>query len=368
MKGTTGKHAWPAVGWVTIMLAGCATSPGPVTPYDPGQPAALQAAGFISTQREKQMQDVRKVGITACNVMFATSASAHAGTSAGLFATADGSRRGEARVSTIFSLNGLSESDMQQLANQSCAHAEEKLAAAGYQVIPHSTLKADEAFQRLQQSGRRSPFEYSSGDARYLVFTRTGDSIFDERYIGTASGLGQAFRAAAGGAAWQHEAVVLENQGMTGINLNILIDFAQMSSDGNQGRLGGLASKNRAETSGEVRLSATGSMTVKPHAALKCWNRFGKHECMVGGNQQPLFQTVRSVSLETPFYTSVENVTTTADRVSAGVTAALSMLGGTSRSTDRYQVNVSPQGYGAVQTQTTDALLDMIIHRMTDSH
>ncbi len=351
---------------IAIIVSGCASTGSAPVPFDPDQSTSAQAHAFIGTRHEQYMSGVDKVGITACNVMFAIQASAHAGTSPGLFATAGGGGRGEARVSTIFTLKGLEEADMQRTADAVCADAERKLVDAGYQVVPHSELKNNEDFQQLQAAGKESPFQYKSGDSRYLVFARSGDSVFDERYIGTASGLGQAFKAAAGGAAWQREAVALESLGITGINLNILIDFAQMSSDGDSGLLGGLASKDTAQVSGEVLLSATGGITVKPHARLNCWDRFGKHECMVDANKQPIFETSRSISLQEPFYTGVEETTTKGDKIAAGVTAALSLLGGTKSSVTRHEVTVTPQTYAKVQQRITDGLLDMAISRATE--
>ena len=358
MKKTT---QFPLAACMAIALAACASSAPPPKPYDPNLEASKQAPAFIKTQNEKHMKGVDKVGITACNVMFATSASAHAATSAGLF---DTSNRAEASVSTVYTLDGLSENDMQKLTDQICSNAENKLSAAGYDVVSHSELKKNEAFQKLQEAGKPSPYQYKAGDSRYLVFTRTGDSVFDERYIGTASGLGQAFKAAAGGAAWQHEAVALDSMDITGVNLNILIDFAEMSSSGTSR---GIASKNTAEVGGKVLLSATGGIKLKPHDKLKCWKRFGKHECSIDLNKQPNFDASRSINVPDAFYTSVDNVTTKGDKVAAGVTKALSMLGGgTSRSVTRYQVNVTPKGYTEVQQTITDGLLDMAISRSTE--
>jgi ABC-type uncharacterized transport system auxiliary subunit len=69
-----------------VMLAGCATTSAPPPTYNPADAAASQAAIFVGSNKPaKNMQKVKKVALTACNVMFADKSSASASTGAGLF-------------------------------------------------------------------------------------------------------------------------------------------------------------------------------------------------------------------------------------------------------------------------------------------
>lgn len=68
-----------------------------------------------------------------------------------------------------------------------------------------------------------NPFEFKqgSGDAsiRYKVFAPTGYQVFDERFVGVAGGLGQAFRAVGGNASWQPETRAMSNLGADSVNI-----------------------------------------------------------------------------------------------------------------------------------------------------
>jgi hypothetical protein len=356
-----------------ILLAACASSPSAPPSFDASASAEAQAATFVAANRyASNMSDVKKIGITGCNVMFAQVSAAHAGTGGGLFSEAGNTRRAEAKVSVLYTLAGFSDADMQRMTDAVCDDAEARLRTAGYEVVPRAELLQHEAVQALHGAGRSSPFEFKggSGDAnvRYQVYAPTGYAIFDERYIGTASGLGQAFRAAAGNAAWQHETRAMSDLGIDAVNLNIIIDFAQMQSSGQGAAWGGLASRNNAEVSSEVLLAVTGELSVKPNAALNCWNRFGKHECEVRANKVPVFNSVAPVSGGGAFFDEIVETTTTGDRVAAGVTkgiavlAALGGIGGVS-STDitRYDVRVTPARFETASRRNVDGLLDMMM-------
>src|SRR5690606_6808057 len=115
--------------------------------------------------------------------------------------------RVEAKVSVYYTLVGITEKDMQNMTDAICANAETKLKNAGYTLVPKAELDKNEAIVELRKSGRKSPFEYKSASSgshsRYLVFAPSGHTVFDERYIGTTAGLGQAFKAAKGASAGQ---------------------------------------------------------------------------------------------------------------------------------------------------------------------
>lgn len=341
-----------------ILFTACASTP-PAPQYDSNLSATEQAPMFITAASTRSVDSVQRVAVTSCNVMFADVSSATASTGGGIF---DDTNRAEASVSVIYSLKGLDNNQLQRLADEVCADAEAQLAEAGYDVVPRSALAGVETFQELQTAGRESPYEYKMGASTYKVFARSGESVFDERYIGTAAGLGQAFRAAAGGSAWQLEAVTLETLEASGVNINIMLDFAALTSSGQGAAGGGFVSRDTAEVSGEVRLSAAGELAFKPFSQLDCWNRFGNRECMVNANHIARFSNHWPVVIPQTFYTDVVDATTTGDAVAGAVTSALAFLGGgTSRDITRYDVNAIPARYAEISRLASQAFVEMAV-------
>jgi len=353
----------------TLLLAGC-VSTGPTSPtFQVDAGAADQAEGFIKAERMQHLEEVSRVAITACNVMFAQTSSAHASTGGGIFSTAGGYRRAEAKVSTYYTLVGMGESDLQRMTDDICADAQEKLAEAGYEVVPMDELRAHPAFRALHESGRKTPFEHKQaaggGQSVYRVFTPAGYSVYDERYAG--GGLGQAFAAAGGNASWQKETRVLDELGISGVNLNLLVDFARVSSSG-QASGGMLASRNRASVGGEVDLAVTGELVFMPHGKLNCWDRFGKRECELRHPLRPTLTSRAPVTTRERFHEQVTDATTSADKATAVITKGLAIIsalggsgGGFSQDTTRYNVVVEPGRFSAAGRRGIDGFIDMAL-------
>lgn len=354
----------PAAALLALMT-GCATMAPPAPTYDANASAASQADAFIKATNDKHMAGVKKVGVTSCNVMFGMTSGASAATSGGIFSDTGDTRRVDTRVVVTYAMKGIEENALQQLANEACDNAEKQLASAGFEVVPHATVKANQHYQAFHEGGRASPFEYKGGgDTRYLVLARDGETISDTRYIGTARGLGQAFKAAAGSSAEQHEGRLIKDLEITAVNINILIDFAKMQSDGHK-TWGGLGNKDSAEVNAKIQLASRGDLRFKPVTKQKCWKRFGKEECMINLNHQPVFATQQAVTSNASFYSSIDDVTKTSEKIMAGASkaiATLSALGGiSSSSTDitRYQVNVIPASYKTEQQKLSGGLVGM---------
>lgn len=336
------------------LLTGCAAKQPSAPVYNPQLTPEAQAAAFIGYSNEKQARKINRLAVTSCNVMFAATSSASASTRAGMF---DNTNRAEASVSMVYTLKGVEDASLQKLTDRICADAEKQLAAAGYDLVPRSELLANENFKKLQEAGRNSPYAYKVGVSEYKVFARSGESVFDERYIGTASGLGQAFKAAAGGAAWQLEGVTLEDLEASGANLNLMVDFASLTSSGQGGAITG---SNSAEVSGSVQLSVSGELALKSAEKLNCWNRFGKRECHINPGHIARFINTSPLVIEKPFYSKVRDTTSTGDKLASGVTTALSMLGGgTSRSVTRYEVDAIPVQYEAASSEGSRIFVKM---------
>lgn len=349
-----------------LLLAACASkAPPPPPPYDPAASAQAQAASFIAADKDagKHMKAVNKLAVTSCNVMFAQTSSATASTAGGLFSEAGGSKRVEAKVSMYYNLVGVSEDRLQEMTDEICADAETRLKRAGFELVPRDVLEKNESFVELQKAGRPSPFEYKGGgggaESRYLVFAPGGANVFDERYIGTMSGLGQAFKAAKGTSASQYEFRVMDELQADAVNLNILVDFAEMQSSGTGGS--GLASRDNAEVKGNVQLSVTGQLRFKVSEGMKCWERFGKRECSGDPRKFPAFSTARPVLTGEKFYEKVSEATTTGDKVGSALVTGLALLGGgTKMSVTRYNVEVKPETFEAASRRSIDGFMDMV--------
>ncbi len=377
MKKMSGNKTISAMALATL-VTGCATTGSEAPSYDANGSAASQADSFIAAENEKYMAGVDKVGVLSCNVMFGVNSAASASTSGSFRSDAmratGTTRRSDVKVSVTYAAKGVDEAEMQRIANQACDNAEQKLSDAGFQVVPHATIKANPHYQAMHAEGRESPFEYKgSAGTRYLVMGREGETISDPRYIGTASGFGQAFKAAGGSSAQQHEGRLIKDLGLTGVNVNILIDFAQLESDGHSS-FGGFASKDSAKVDATIQLAASGDLRFQPLSAQKCWSRFGKEECMIKPNHMPVFSTTNAVATANTFYSSIEDVTTTTDKLTSGITKGLGLLSamsGTSSSTardiTRYQVNLIPASYDAESSELASGLLEMAASKAASS-
>lgn len=365
----------PPVRTASIMLAAftlvaCAGGAKAPPKYDSAATPEAQAATFIAPNKDaKKMGDVGKGAVLACNVMFAHRAAAHAGTGGGLF-DHSGYTRAEAKVSVFYTLVGLTDADYQRMADQICAKAEQQLVAKGFQLVPKSELEANAEYQALRVAGRETPFDFkpAGGDsnARYMVYAAGGASLYDPRYIGTMSGLGQAFKAAKGTSADQLATSVMDQFGADGISINLLVDFAQLQSSG-ASRGFQLAEVNEAKVSGEVGLSITGDVSFRLSKHMDCWDRFGKRECMVKNGNTPMFASKMPVLMQEPFYESVEDTTTTGDKAAAVLTkgiallSAMSGVSSTSYDTTRYEVRVNPAQFGQTATTGAERFVDMAL-------
>ena len=370
MKKTSGSKVVPAMA-LAALVSGCATTGSEAPAYDANGSAASQAGTFIAAENEKYMKGVEKIGVLSCNVMFGVNSAASASTSGGFRSDAmratGTTRRSDVKVTVTYAAKGVDETEMQRLANQACDNAEQQLGDAGFQVVPHQILKANSHYQAMHAEGRESPFEYKgAGGTRYLVMGREGETISDPRYIGTASGFGQAFKAAAGSSAQQHEGRLIKDLGLTGVNINILSDCAKLESDGHKS-FAGLSNKDSAKVDATIQLTARGDVRFQPVAQQKCWSRFGKEECMIKTNHMPVFSTSNALATPNAFYSSIEDVTTTTDKLTSGLTKTLGFLGamgGTSNSTargiTRYQVNLIPASYDAETQSLAQGLVGMV--------
>ena len=340
------------------LIAGCASTDMAAT-YDANGSAASQADTFIGADREKHMKDVKKVGVLSCNVMFGITTSASASTSGGFRAgntRAIGTvSRSDVKVSVTYTTQGMEERDLQRIADRACEDAEKQLSNAGFQLVSHVTIKANSHYKNIQAGGRASPFEYKGdGGTRYLVLARSGEAVTDSRYIGAGKGLAQSFKSVSGESTAQLEAQMMKELDMSGVNINLLVDFAELQGDGHKS-WAGLSNKDNAKVSSKVELAVTGDLRFQPVGNIKCARASLMNPadvCSILPHHQPVFAAKQAIASPAKFYSSIDNVTTTSDKVTSGVTKTLGMLsalGGVSssvaRDITRYQVNVLPDVY-----------------------
>jgi hypothetical protein len=341
--------------------------------FDANGSLASQASTFIAPNKAvgKTMKDVSKIAITSCNVMFAYESNASAGTQGGLFSEAGGVTRAEATVNAEYTLHGMDEPAMQALAAEICQEAEAQVKAAGFEVVPADVLAANEDYQGIHANAKPVPYEYKAGGkgtkSRYLVYAPPGQGVYDPRFIGVSAGLGSAMKAAKGTSPQLFEGRVMDTLQADAMNINLLVDFAAVESDGSKGGLGGLASKDSAKVDGDARLSVSGSVRIVPRAQQECWDRFGKRECMVDANKIPEFNTATPVISAEPFYKDFVNETSTGDKVGSAVSKGIAVLGamggvgGRSYSIKRYGVYVEPAQYSAEVKKYAQGFIGMAL-------
>lgn len=365
------NKALPAVALLAL-VAGCATTASAPT-YDANGSAASQANTFIDADKEKHMKGVAKVGVLSCNVMFGMTTSASAATSKGTLDHSQnrGVSRADVKVSVTYTAKGVEERQLQRIADSACQDAEKQLGSAGFQLVPHATIKANKNYQEIQAGGRASPFECKGkGGTRYLVLARTGESVTDSRYIGAGKGLAQSFKSVSGKSSAQLEAQLMKDLDMTGVNINLLVDFAELQGDGHK-TWGGFGNKDNAKVSRKVELSVSGDLRFQPLDEMKCARASLMNPaevCSILSHKQPVFATKQAVASPATFYSSINNVTTTGDKVTSGLTKGLGMLmafGGQSnklaQDISRYQVNLLPDVYQAEIATLSNGLIGMAV-------
>jgi hypothetical protein len=346
---------------LSVSLTGCwaLQKQVKVPVYDAAATPQSQAAAFIGAQNTKLLTN-KKAFISECNVLVAHQTGASAGTTAGLLNNTGG--RVEAKVHSIYYLKGISDDQLQALADSVCADAEARLSASGYAVVSRESLKANEKYAKLAANGKASPFEYSVGKNKYKVYAAKGTTVFNPAYIGAGGGLAMAMKQAGGSAPAFMEAGLVDELGADAVRVNVALDFSAVQGDG-QGKW---LKKDTAEVKGKVLFAVSGDMTILPKDGVKCGKRFGNRECYTPAK----FSTLRlkfPVTSEEKFYTEVKDATTAGDKVAAVATKAIGLLTamaggtGTSSSAKRTDVTIDPPAYDALAKKSVANFFDMAL-------
>ncbi|TBR20748.1 hypothetical protein EPO15_12175 [bacterium] len=330
-----------------------------VPTYDANATPQSQASAFIGAQNTMLLTN-KKAFISECNVLVAHQTGASAGTTAGLLNNTGG--RVESKVYSIYYLKGITDEQLQNLADSVCADAEARLAGAGYEVVSRASLAGNEKFAKLAANGKASPFEYGVGKNKYKVYAAKGSTVFNPAYIGAGGGLAMAMKQAGGSAPTFMEAGLVDELGADAVRVNIALDFSSLEGDGH----GKWLKKDTAEVKGKVLFAVSGDMTILPKDGVKCGKRFGNKECYTPAKLSKL-RLKFPVTSDEKFYTEIKDATTTGDKVAAVATKAIGLLtamaGGTgsSSSAKRTDVNIDPAAYDAVAKKSVSNFLDMAL-------
>jgi len=136
-----------------VLLSGCASTPSAPPPaFNPALDAASQVPSFIQSANTKTRGDSTRVALTSCVVAFGTKTSGFAQTKAGTFAYQDPDKaRVEAKVSTLYQLEGLSDAQLQSITDAICARAEQQLVA-------HRLRRGDQLDAGIVERGQAALF------------------------------------------------------------------------------------------------------------------------------------------------------------------------------------------------------------------
>lgn len=350
------------------LITGCGGMSKPDHKFDQSQSTASQAAQFIDARNTKNNKNLDKIAITSCNVLVGEMTSGSAETGVGAFAPSSESKgRVDAKVSSFYYLRGISDDQLQQLAEDLCAQAEQGI-KSGREIVPASELASNEHFLKMHEGGKDSPFEFTppGSKAKYKVLAPKGQKVFNPAYVGTGKALSMAFSQASGNSPLMHEGRLIDSLKADAAHIDIMVDFAKLegSSDGMQK----YASRDTASVKGEVRLAVRGQVMFVANESMKCWKApfSGKQECMTNGNN-PEFILKYPIIAKENFVTEIKDETSTGDKVGGAITQAIGMMAavgggrGSSVSITRTGVVVDPSQYAALTKKSFGHFLEMVM-------
>ena len=325
-----------------VLFTACASAPPPKQePLSLDTDPTSVATEYVVLQNGDKLPKSGNVVITSCNVAFGKKTRASASTQAGALNrgyTHDGKVRVDTKVTSELILEGIDDAQLNRISNSICSEAKTTLVQAGYNVIDASK---DPLFQQLQNSGKPSPYSWDFNKNDYAVFAPSGYQIWDERFLSVAGGLKSAFRAAKGTNSSQLLTGLINSQQATGVAMHFAVAFA--SAEGDKGRKSMFATDDTAEITHDTRMMVTGDINFIPATQLKCWERFGKTECMADG-ATPRVVSVKPLIAEEQAYVAIRDVQSTGSKVAEGLANTLNMLSALAGSTGSSTIDIQQQG------------------------
>lgn len=352
---------------LSVSLTGCGGMMAKQVPtYDPNATPQSQAATFVGVQNPKFLGEIKKVFISECNVLFGETTSATAGTSSGMFESNQG--KVQKKVSSVYYLKGLTDDQMQAMANTICNDAEAKLKAGGFEVIDRAALQANPAYGKMTANGKKSPYEFKpGGNTTYKIFGGNGASVFNPAYLGAGGGLKMAMQQASGNAPMFSEALLIEENQAAAVKINALLDFSEVTS--NNSKMDKWLKKETAEVKAKVKFAAKGTIDFVPASTIKCGKRFGNKEC--AGNGKFVRMNLKlPVTSDDKFYTDISDATTKGDKIAGAISSTIGLLAamsggaGMSGKTTRTNVTVEPAVYASTAQKAVGNFVEMAITRV----
>ncbi len=346
----------------SVFLTGCAgMGAKPAPQFDPAQPAASQAATFINVTNPKNKGQIGRVAVTSCNLVVADMAGGVSQTDAGLFGQTSG--RQDKKVSMYLYLRGISDEQLQAMTEEACAAAEASLQSSGFEVVPAAEIQANAHYQKLHEGGK-SPVSFDPpGGEKYKIFMPKGQKMVDMHYLTTGGGLKLAMAAAAGNTPANHKGRLMDELKADDVHISLKINFGAVEGD-KKGFLSSVAKKDTAQVKATTDVIITGRVEIVTNESLKCWERFGKKECM-GNGKHPQFALKYPIVVPGAVV-EVKDETTKGDKVAGAISGGLSMLAamgggrGTAMSTTRKGVVVDPVKYAAGVKRAAANVAEMV--------
>ena len=343
------------------LLGACASTPPPPPAFDPSADVAGQAASFIQPVNADKRGNSRRAALTACNVVFGIKTSASASTQAGMFESNQG--RVDAKISEVYLLQGVSDAQLQGITDRVCAQAEQQLARSGLDVMSHRELAATAEYQALTAKGRPGPVEWSVNKSDYKVFAPSGWTVFDQRFDGTGRGIANIFKQATRNNPDALEGKLVNALGVTGVHVDILIDFASLKSgdEDNKGFLARMAGNDEAKLESSVELSVTGMLKLVTPETVNC-HKLG---CDTYHTMWPAYKSSRPLLAGSNFYTDVVDAESTAGKVAEGFATALGWLtamaggSGSKYNLSKWAVQADPARYASLAEQYSQHFVTM---------
>ena len=328
---------------------------------DAGEAMPVVGASLLKIVNADAAKGVKRVVLTSCNVLFGFESSADAKTQAGFGQPTAG--RVDSKVSTSYTLQGLTPVMQQDIATKACADAVKAFADAGLEVVTLEQLMATAQWKKLLGYGRATPFEWSRAGSKYNLYTPENYKLMEINDYASMSDIFSAIgnASAADGGPTRVEAEMLKQLDASSARVNILVDFAKQSSSNTSGFFSRMAGSDTAKVSSKVQLSVSGHVAFYPLDMLKCWDTV----CYTSEAQkmpkfalkEPLLSS-RAVILETKdIKTSGKKVDEGLANVFGALVAIAGKSGGSSYSSDVWGVVVDPAVYEIAVRENTRALV-----------
>ncbi len=158
---------------------------------------------------------------------------------------------------------------------------------------------------------------------------------------GGGRGLEGGSRSAKSASAHRRVAALENSHRGTGVSMHYAVGFA--IAEGDLGGKGRLTSDDTAEITHDTRMMVTGDINFIPASQLKCWERFGKTECMADG-ATPRIVSVKPLIAEEQAYVAIRDVQSTGSKVAEGLANTLNMLSALAGSTGSSTIDIQQQG------------------------